>query len=101
MKTTSVAEMEKTANLELLESRGQYKVLVHSEKARTLPSQPLHSKLQSRPKSRLKRQSLSHIVRYLNRVKGVEVDTDIEPLTPDTWIHRQHTPTIRVDVPGV
>jgi hypothetical protein len=31
----------------------------------------------------------------------VEVDTDIEPLTPDTWIPRQHTPTIRVDVPGV
>jgi ribonuclease HI len=31
----------------------------------------------------------------------VTVDTDIEPLTPDTWIPRQQTLTIRVDVPGV
>jgi len=47
------------------------------------------------PKCRLKRQSLSHIFRDLNSEKGVAADTDIEPLTPDMWIPRQHTPTIR------
>jgi len=100
MKTTPVTEMEKTAHLSQ-ESRRQYKVLVHSEKARRLPSHPLHSKLQNRPKCRLNRQSLCHIVRNLNSEKGVSADTDIEPLTPDICIPRQHTTTIRANIPEV
>ncbi|KAH3868325.1 hypothetical protein DPMN_031468 [Dreissena polymorpha] len=70
--------MEKSANLELLEIRRQYKVLVHSEKARILPSRPIHSKLQKRPKCRFKRESLNQVVKQLISEKGVTVDTEIE-----------------------
>jgi ribonuclease HI len=101
MKSTPVTEMEKTANLEPLETRRECKALVQAEKAKRLPSHPLHTKLHSRTKNRLKRQSLNHIVKELQRGKAVTSDTETELLLPDAWVPRQNAPEIRLEVPGL
>jgi ribonuclease HI len=101
MKTTPITEMEKTADLEPLETRREYKALVQSEKARRLPSHPLHTKLQNRTKNRLKRKSLNHIVKDLHKQKPDILAPTVEPLQPDTWTPRHHVPNIRLEVPGV
>ena len=101
MKTTPITEMEKTADLEPLETRREYKALVQAEKAKRLPTHPLHQKLQSRTKNRLKRQSLNHIVKDLQRKKVEVLDPDGEVLVPDAWAARCDTPEIRLEVPGL
>ena len=45
MKTTTIKEMEKRADLEPLELRRTFKVLTQTEKIRRLPGHPLHRKL--------------------------------------------------------
>ena len=101
MKTTPVREMEKTADLEPLETRRQHKALVQAEKAKRLPSHPLHTKLQSRTKNRLKRQSLNHVVKGLQREKADVLDPNCEQLEPVAWIPRRNAPQIRMEVPGI
>ena len=48
MKTTPIAEMEKTASIQPLETRRQEKVLIQGEKMKRLQSHPLHCKLDNR-----------------------------------------------------
>ena len=72
MKTTPIAEMEKTAGVEALEGRRQAKRLIHAEKMKRMPDHPLHQKLKdptkktnkktTTTKNRLKRKSLNHLV---------------------------------------
>ena len=45
MKTTPIAEMEKTAGVEPFEDRRQAKLLIHVEKMKRMPDHPLHQKL--------------------------------------------------------
>ena len=99
MKSTPVREMEKTADIEPLEKRREYKILAQAEKARRLPSHPLHRKLQERTKNRLKRQSLNHVVKDLRRTHGDS--TQPEELFPRVWMPRHSFPRIRTDVPGL
>ena len=65
MKTTPITEMEKTANIQPLETHLKEKVLIQGEKMKRLQSHPLHSKLQALTKNRLKRKSLNHQVKEL------------------------------------
>jgi hypothetical protein len=51
MKTCPIREMEKTADIEPLELRRQYKTLVQFEKSKRLPNHPLHSKFKERTKN--------------------------------------------------
>ena len=55
MKTTPIKEMEKRANLETLELRRTFQVLIQTEKIRRLPGHPLHKKLAAPTKNRLKK----------------------------------------------
>ena len=63
MKTTPIAEMEKTAGVEPLEGRMQAKLLIHAEKMKRMPDHPLHQKLKDPIKTRLKRKGLNHLVK--------------------------------------
>ena len=63
MKTTPIAEMEKTAGVEPFEGRRQAKLLIHAEKMKRMPDHPLHQKLKDPTKNRLKRKSLNHLVK--------------------------------------
>ena len=51
MKTTPIAEMEKTAGVEPLEGRRQAKLLTHAEKMKRMPDHPLHQKLKDPSKT--------------------------------------------------
>lgn len=101
MKTTPIQKMEKTADVEPLETRREYKALTQAEKAKRLHSHPLHKKLQGRPGSRLKRQSLKHILRDLQAAKSDILEPEGEKLQADPWITKRHTPQIRCEVPGL
>jgi len=101
MKTTPIREMEKTADLEPLEARREYKALAQAEKAKRLPSHPLHKKLQSLTKNRLKRQSLNHVVKSLQKKTKDILEPGGETLQPELWVQRNLTPQIRLEVPGL
>ena len=94
--------MEKTADIEPLEDRREYKALAQAEKAKRLPSHPLHNKLKKRKgASRLKRQSLNKIVQNLQEAKSHAIEPEAESLKPTKWTRRQFVPQIRCDVPGI
>jgi ribonuclease HI len=101
MKTTPIGELEKTADLQPLESRREYKALAQAEKSKRLPSHPLHDKLQKQTKNRLKRRSLNHIVKDLQEEKSNCIATNCEDLQPTKWTQRRHVPQIRCDVPDL
>ena len=100
MKTTPIMEMEKTADLEPLDARREFKTLVLAEKVNRLPTHPLHTKLNSLTKNRLKRQSLNHTVKSLRKQRGIQ-HSNAEILQPDTWTPRKLIPQIRPEVPGL
>ena len=62
-KTTSIAEMEKTAGAESLERRWQVKLLIHAQKMKRMSDHPLHQKLKDPTKNRMKRRRLNHFIR--------------------------------------
>ena len=74
---------------------------MQAEKAKRLPSHPLHLKLDNRTKNRLKRQSLNHIVKDLQKLKAPDPNIETELLAPDPWVPRQCAPEIKLEVPGV
>ena len=53
MKTTPIAEMEKTAGVEPFEGRKQAKLLIHAEKMKRMPDHPLHQKLKDPTKKQI------------------------------------------------
>ena len=67
IKTTPVNAMEKEAQLHSLEERRQEKILRQGEKMKRLPSHPLSRKLGELTKNRLKRKSINHITKALQR----------------------------------
>ena len=100
MKTTPITEMEKTADLEPLDARREFKTLKLAEKVNRLPTHPLHTNLNSLTKNRLKRQSLNHTVKSLRRQRGVQ-HSYAEILQPDTWTPRNLIPQIRAEIQGL
>ena len=71
MKTTPITEMEKTADLEPLDARREFKTLVLAEEVNRLPTHKLHTRLNSLTKNRLKRQSLNHTVKSLRYYRDI------------------------------
>ena len=67
IKTTPVSAMEKEAQLHSLEERRQEKTLRQGEKMKRLPSHPLSRNLGELTKNRLKRKSINHISKALQR----------------------------------
>ena len=85
LKTTPVHDMEKTANVELLERRRSLKILIQGEKLRRLPSHPLHTNLAQPTKNHPERQSLNHQYKELSRTHQDIVDESTELLTDPAW----------------
>ena len=92
--------MEKTADLEPLDARREFKTLVLAEKVNRLPTLTLHTKLNSLTKNRLRRQSLNYTVKSRRRQKGVQ-HSYAEILQPDTWTPRNLIPQIRAEILGL
>ena len=104
MKTTPIAEMEKRADIEPLETRRGYKVLKQTEKIRRLPGHPLHAKLSAPTKNRLKRQSLNHLSRALRKPQEDILDADVSVetnLTHRDWNTAPFATCIELEVPGL
>ena len=57
MKTTPIAEMEKTAGVEPLEGMRQAKLLIHAEKMKRMPDHPRHQKLKDPTKKQKQKQN--------------------------------------------
>ena len=81
MKTTPIKEMEKRADLEPLELRKSLTVLTQTERAQRLHGHPLHNKLATSTKIRMKRQSLNHMARDLRRTYEDILDPQINEET--------------------
>ena len=67
LKTTHIAALEKNTGLHSSEWGRDEKLLRQTKKMKRLPSHPLHSKLQELTKNRLKRQSVNHFAKGLQR----------------------------------
>ena len=104
MKTTPIADMEKTSDIESLQNQRQMKVLLHSEKIRRLPSHPLHIKLGEGTKNRLKRNSLNHLTKDLRGPLEPILQpyhVPCESLSPNRWQNTQMEVETRVSIPGI
>ena len=104
MKTTPIAEMEKTAGVEPLEGRRQTKLLIHAEKIKRMPDHPLHQKLKDLTKNRLKRKSLNHPVKEQQKEHADILTTDAhlcEKLNPNSWPPVTLHAEIRTTIPGI
>ena len=103
MKSTPIAHMEKTADIEPLENRRKVKILRQSEKMKRLPSHPLHTKLKIPTKERLKRKSLNHLVKELEKEQDEDSPTHQpgEKLSAERWKHHELNLEIRPSIPGV
>ena len=102
MKTTPIREMEKTADLQPLESRRKHKAALHGEKMKRLTSHPLHQKLQQATKNRLKRRSLNHQMKDLQTQHTDILEADprqCEELKPALWVTRKSLPEVRTEIP--
>ena len=67
LKTTPIAALEKNTGLHSSEWRREDKPLRQTKKMKRLPSHPLYSQLQELTKHRLKRQSVNHFAKGLQR----------------------------------
>jgi hypothetical protein len=104
MKSTPIAAMERTAGVEPLESRRQTKILTHAEKLKRLPDHPLHHKLQDPTKNRLKRKSLNHLVKEMQRDNAdiLVADPDLqENLASSCWRPVTVHAEVRTAIPGI
>ena len=103
MKTTPIHDMEKTTDIEPLERRRNLKVLMQGEKMRRLPSHHLHHRLQQPTKNRLKRQSLNHELKALQKlhpsITSQECSTDL--VQPDWQLDQEINVPINLSVPGI
>ena len=104
MKSTPITEMEKTADLEPLETRREHKAALQGEKMKRLATHPLHNALQQGTKNRLKRRSLNHQVKDLQAQHTDILETNpehCEMLAPCSWVSRKNLPAIQSEVPGL
>ena len=108
MKTTPVAEMEKTAGVEPLEGRRHAYLLIHAEKMKRMPDHPLNQKLKDpthkNKKKRLKRKSLNHLVKEQQKEHADILTTDAhlcEKLNPNSWLPETLYAEIRTTIPGI
>jgi len=105
MKSTPVKEMEKTADVEPLDTRRERKVLMQCEKMKRLPTHPLHNRLQKPLKTRLKRQSINHQYKQLKRQHRDILDQEDSPdanlRIPDWRLDHEMEATITCSVPGI
>jgi hypothetical protein len=67
MRSTPIRDMEKTAAVQPLEKRRNYKTLTQGEKMKRLKTHPLHHELQKEPLNRLKCKNILHTTRILQR----------------------------------
>ena len=104
MKTTPIAAMEKTTGLHSLEERREEKLLRQTEKMKRLPSHPLYQKLQEPTKNRLKRQSINHSSKALQRKiqdvlpqnqQGIETLKDYEEWMTSNFDIRLELPNVK------
>ncbi|XP_076438275.1 uncharacterized protein LOC143277377 [Babylonia areolata] len=100
MKTTPVSAVEKTTGLLSLEERRQEKLLRQNEK---LPSHPLLPKLKAPTKNRLKRQSLNHVIKALERRHHHPLSVTNQPTESlqDNEDWQADTPATMLNISGV
>jgi hypothetical protein len=74
--------------------------------ATSTSNHPLHDRLQKQPLERLKRKSLSHLIRSLHQpmedtLKPFSDRTSCEPLMPERWSMTGNDLEVRTSVPGL
>ena len=104
LKSTPIKFMEKVSNVEPLQNRRNRKILLQTEKIRRLPSHPLHSELGKLTKNRIKRKSLNHLSRSLQRryADCLPRDPSPSPLSLPELPHKyEASPIIHMEIPGI
>ena len=103
MRSTPIQQMEKTANLQPLECRREYKAAIQGEKLKRLTSHPLHQKLQHGTKNPLNRKSFKHKLKDLQKENADLLEADpgkCEELT-SVWASRKSLPKVRTVIAGL
>ena len=101
MKTTPISEMEKTADIQPLEKRREFKVLMQGEKSKRLPSHPIHNKLKAKTKNRLEKKTLNHVLKKLQSQKEDLLDSEVELLKPEPWMPKPGSFALNCHIPGI
>ena len=111
VKTTPIAEIEKTTGVEPMESRRQAKFLIHAEKMKRMLDHPLHLKLKDPPPPprhththRSKRRSLNHLSKEQQKENADILTTDShlwEKLNANSWPPEILQAEIRTTTPGI
>ena len=89
----------KTTGVEPLEGRRQAKLLIHAEKMKRMPDDPLHQKLKDPTKNRLKRKSLNNLVTEQQKEHADILTTDVwkteskqlATRSPTCWDQNKHS----------
>ena len=106
VKTTPIEEMEKTADLQPLEERRNFKILTQCEKIRRLSDHPLHGRLLDGTRNRLKRQSQLHLATELRKplediIPPYDAHYEAETLDPEPWSLEELHLKIKQTIPGI
>ena len=104
MRSTPLQQMEKTADLQPLEWRCEYKAAIQGEKLKRLTSHPLHQKLQHGSKNCLKRKSFKHKLKDLQKENADLLEADpgkCVELTISVWALQKSLPKVRPEIPGL
>ena len=106
MRSTPIQQMEKIADLQLLECRREYKAAIQSKKLKRLTSHPLHQKLQhgTKKKKHLKRKNCKHNLKDLLKENADFLEADpgkYEELTMSFWAPWKSLPEVRTEILGL
>ncbi|XP_064622623.1 uncharacterized protein LOC135484859 [Lineus longissimus] len=104
MRSTPIRDMEKTAAIQPLELRREYKTLTQGEKSNRLKTHRLHHVLRKEPMTRLKRKSINTITKALQKEHQdiLESEPDLcKDLTISNWSRERNRPEIELHVPSL
>ena len=104
MKTTPIAEMEKTAGVEQLESNKQAKLLIHAEKMKRMPDHPLHQKLKDPHKKEIEKEKVEPPTKEQQKEHAEFLTKDAhlcEKLNPNSWPPETLQAEFGTTVPGI
>ena len=101
MRRTPIQETEKSADLQPLKYRREYKAAVQGDKLKRLTSHPIHQNVQYGTKTCLKRKSFKHKLKDLQKENADLLEADparCEEFTTSVWAPRKSLPEVRTEV---
>ena len=105
MKSTPIAQMEKTTNIQPLKERRETKILQQAEKYMCSVNNPMKERMEDLARGRLQRSSFVHQAKRLRRQHAQEIPENLQPLShiPEVtpWRDTNIRVKVKTTIPGV